>query len=214
MSVSPYVAITISRQLGSGGTYLGQQLARRLEYRYLDRDILQRAAETLESDATTPRKGWERRSWEAMMLAIRTWRPETPYLPPSWQSPAKREHLDAEADILRHLAAEQNIVVLGHGGFYHLRSHPRLISLFCCAPVPFRLQRLIEIYQVGETDARAMIEAADVDRERYVRVLCGRHWTDARNYHLCIDTSLLEMEDILDKVGSYIDSRLRTDVQG
>ncbi len=39
------VVITVSRQLGSQGSYIAAEVARRLELRYLDREILQRAAE-------------------------------------------------------------------------------------------------------------------------------------------------------------------------
>ena len=43
---SPFV-ITISRQLGSGGAYLGQRLATRLNILYLDREIVCEAAKKL-----------------------------------------------------------------------------------------------------------------------------------------------------------------------
>ncbi|MBN1873169.1 MAG: cytidylate kinase-like family protein [Anaerolineae bacterium] len=39
------LVITISRQLGSRGSYIAAEVARRMELRYLDREILQRAAE-------------------------------------------------------------------------------------------------------------------------------------------------------------------------
>ena len=40
---SPFV-ITISRQLGSGGAYIGQKLAKNLNIFYLDREIISQAA--------------------------------------------------------------------------------------------------------------------------------------------------------------------------
>ena len=42
----PFV-ITISRQIGSGGAYVGQQLAKKLNIYYADREILGIAAEKL-----------------------------------------------------------------------------------------------------------------------------------------------------------------------
>ena len=41
------VAVTIARQLGSGGSFIAQQLARRLNYKYMDREILREAARQL-----------------------------------------------------------------------------------------------------------------------------------------------------------------------
>ena len=39
--------ITISRQTGSGGTYIGFLAAKKLGFRYLDREILQQAAKEM-----------------------------------------------------------------------------------------------------------------------------------------------------------------------
>ena len=36
----PPVVITVARELGSGGSYIGKQVARRLGYAYIDREIL------------------------------------------------------------------------------------------------------------------------------------------------------------------------------
>lgn len=45
-NTSPF-AITISRQLGCGGAYVGQQLAKKLDFFYADREIIGQAAEQL-----------------------------------------------------------------------------------------------------------------------------------------------------------------------
>ena len=44
MDQTSLFVITISRQLGSGGAYLGQQLARNLNIYYADREIISQAA--------------------------------------------------------------------------------------------------------------------------------------------------------------------------
>ena len=45
-NTSPF-AITISRQLGCGGAYVGQQLAKNLKIFYADREIISQAAKQL-----------------------------------------------------------------------------------------------------------------------------------------------------------------------
>jgi len=44
-AAQPIILITIARQLGAGGAMLGQRLAQRLGFAYLDREILQLAAQ-------------------------------------------------------------------------------------------------------------------------------------------------------------------------
>ena len=47
------LAITISRQLGSGGAYIGQQIAKKLDIYYADREILSKAAKQLGINPST-----------------------------------------------------------------------------------------------------------------------------------------------------------------
>ena len=47
MKENSQIVITISRQLGSGGAYIGQQLAKKLNIFYLDREIIRLAAKKL-----------------------------------------------------------------------------------------------------------------------------------------------------------------------
>ena len=47
MKEKSFNIITISRQMGSGGTYIGYLTAKELGFRYLDREILQQAANEL-----------------------------------------------------------------------------------------------------------------------------------------------------------------------
>ncbi len=54
--MSPPVVITIARELGSGGSYIGKQVARRLGYAYIDREVLQQAARELGLEETETRR--------------------------------------------------------------------------------------------------------------------------------------------------------------
>ena len=45
-----HTAVTISRQMGSGGTYIGYLLAKEMGFKYIDREILRMAAKHLKTD--------------------------------------------------------------------------------------------------------------------------------------------------------------------
>ena len=45
--MNEYIAVTISRQMGSGGTYVGYKVAKKLGFTYVDREILRLAAKRL-----------------------------------------------------------------------------------------------------------------------------------------------------------------------
>ena len=50
MSEERHITITISRQIGSGGAYIGHLAAKELGFKYFDREILRQAAEHFETD--------------------------------------------------------------------------------------------------------------------------------------------------------------------
>jgi hypothetical protein len=53
----------------------------------------------------------------------------------------------------------------------------------------------MEVYSLSDAaQALSMIEDSDRRRERFVRTTFGAHMRDARNYHLCIDTSATGFE--------------------
>ena len=215
MTIASPFAITISRELGSGGSVLGQRLARRLGCKFADHEILQQAAAEMGDDPEmlAARDETAMRFWERMMACFATGPVETTYqaLPPI---PSDYELYTTENAIIARLAREENAVIVGHGGFYVLREHPRHVSLFFHAPPAFRRRRLQEWYQLTEAEAWRLLERTDGDRERYVQAMCQCCRTDLRNYHLTLDTSRLDFPALEAFLLDYLAARGITPAAG
>ena len=52
-----------------------------------------------------------------------------------------------------------------------------------------------------------MIARSDGTRERFIRQMIGREEDDARNYHLCLDTSSLPLPEIADLLTDFVRRR-------
>src|SRR5919206_848415 len=76
--------VTISRQLGSGGAYVGQVIARRLGLRYVDREVLHLAAQSLNVEDAAVEASSEKLTsfWEKLLGGLTLLPPESPYTPP------------------------------------------------------------------------------------------------------------------------------------
>lgn len=190
------VVVTISRQLGSGGSYLAQHLARSLGFQYLDREILQRAAAEMGADPLEiehldehPEPLLDKLLQSIVPCALEA------YMPAPIHCPDNREVFAAESQIIRQAARLGNVVILGRGGFHILAGEPGNISIFIHAPTRFRVARVMECYHIeNEKEAQSMIEQSDRERTRLVRSIAGVEWNDLRNYHLSIDTSVAGLE--------------------
>jgi cytidylate kinase len=194
MRTSATVVVTIARQLGSGGSFLGQQLARRLDYKYMDREILREAARRLGHSEEVLLGQEERISplWEKILRAFSPGAPEAHYVPPPVPLVLDKELFQAEAKIIREVSDLYDAIIVGRGAVHILKGRPGLVHVFLHAAKEFRIRRIMEVYGLSDPgQARSMIERSDAQRAAFVQSMAGAGWTDARNYHLCVDTSIV-----------------------
>jgi cytidylate kinase len=202
---SPFV-ITISRQLGSGGAYIGQQLAKKLNILYADREIITQAAKQLSmlTDAVEARDEKLNSFWQSFLEAC-TYSSPYGYIPPQNIIPTDRELFEAEADVIKRIAKEGSAVIIGRCGSYVLREHPNLISVFLHGNVDFRESRVQEIYKVSKEEAVKMVAKSDIQRADYHYAHTGKKWTDLTQYDICLDTSKLGIENSLEVILKYLE---------
>src|SRR5665647_3724954 len=108
----PYV-ITISRQLGSGGAYVGQLLARELNIFYLDREILSQAAREFSLSEEDLEEYDEKADtlWQSVQRSVFS----NPYIyvAPKFYVPSGQQLFAAEAEIIARTAQERSAVIIG-----------------------------------------------------------------------------------------------------
>ena len=191
--------ITISRQMGSGGAYIGQVLATHLGFKYVDREVLHLAAEEFGCDDHTIASRAERISsfWERILGGLTFGTPDSPYNPPPLRAFSDKQLFEKQTEILQKIASKHDSIVIGWAGVYVLPRHAGMFNVYCHAPLRFRIRRMMNVYQdLNAENAGALIRESDEMRERYFAEMTNREWTCSNNYHLAIDTSLMPLDDI------------------
>ena len=205
---SPKTTITIARQLGSGGSYIGRLLAERLGFKYVDREVLRLAAQELRCDERELAARAERISsfWERVFRGFTLGAPDSPYSPPPLlRTITDRELFDKQTDILKEIARRHDCVIVGWGSALMLPRHRCRVSIFCHAPVSFRVRRVQEIYPgTDEEQARALIDESDEMRQRYIEEMTGKDWVCLQNYHLAVDTSALPLPQVAELILDFL----------
>ena len=180
--------ITISRQFGTGGHEIGAELARRLNVKLLDKQILNEVAK-------------RNRVVEEAMEKIETrnplWRDDFTNFYQTYMSKAEydgTEHdqlshdlFEAQAEAIRKIAAIESCVIVGRCGFHIFADHPNSLKIFIHSSEDCRKRRIAEKYGLDMRDAAAMVVDNDYSRELYTKTFTGKDWTDARNYDISID---------------------------
>ena len=198
--------ITINRQLGCGGAYIGQQLAQKLNVFFADREIISKAAkqfstleETLESREERMLSFWQSFSKSTTLNQGVYMAPVSPIL-----EFTDHELFAVEADIIKHIADEGPAVVIGRCGFHVLRDHPNLVSIFLHAGKAFRTERIQQLHNISSEHAARMIDKSDKERAVYCKTFTEKEWADVRNYNLSVDTGKLGIDKTVELILDYL----------
>lgn len=203
--------ITIARQVGSGGTYVGQLIANRLGWRYVDNEVLQLAAKALGVDESqcAAMEGRPSQFWERTLGIFSFGPPDGSYVPPPLRSLSSKRLFAAETEIMKKIADEGDCVIIGRAGAFILEQHPAMLNVFLHAPLGVRVERIKKLYGLtNRGEARELIEETDRLRRRYVSEMTGRDWPCAENYHVSIDTSVLELSEVAQLIVNMLERKI------
>lgn len=203
MTTTPLV-ITISRQLGSGGREIGRKVAEALKIRFVDREIITKAAEELSVLETELDMRDERllSFWQSF-FQFNSLTMDAPIFPDS-RITTTGELFKIQSNIIEHVAAEQSAVIMGRCGYYILRNEPARVSVYLHANADFRTSRIADRLNVDEKEARRMLEKTDKERTLYIETFTGNKWSDAHNFDLSIDTGRTGIDKSVELILQYI----------
>ena len=207
------VVLAISRQMGSGGSYIGQAVANRLGLKYIDREILAEAAKLLGAEDQNL-EGLEEHvanTWVRFTRHLSFGPPDALFTPPRIRETIFEEDLyQIERQIIRELAARENCVIIGRAGSFVLREHPGVIRVFVHAPEAFRVDQLVKTLGPQDRNAvRDLIRRSDRDRAKFIQTVCSCDWTSACHYDLTINPGTIGLDAATDLVAAVVERRLR-----
>ncbi len=198
--------ITISRQFGSGGDEIAEQVGQILQYRIFDKELIARA--TLESgisdqevmdysEANYKVKGFFDRLFGLSRSVgdVRVWKEDTQGVRTTEAVPLTEENaLALVQKAIKAACEEGDIIVVGLGGQALLQGCPNVLHVRIEAPLEDRLQRVRAQFKLKRRPASEMVEARDEASSEYVRTFYKVNWSDPHLYHLVINTGKLGLE--------------------
>lgn len=198
--------ITISRQFGTGGHEIGEELARRLGVKLLDKQIVNAVASRMKTVEDAVEKIESRNPmWrDDFTNFYRSYMASAQY---DGQEQEETSHalFKAQADAIRSIAAEESCVIVGRCGFDIFADHPNALKIFIHSSIDCRKRRIAEKYDISEVDAAAMVVDNDYSRELYTKKFTGRDWKDATNYDISLDVRKFGVNGAVDFLMKCID---------
>ena len=205
--------VAISRQFGSGGAWIGREVARRLGLQYADREILAEAALALnvETDVLAPLEERVRTFWSTLAGMFSRGAIEGPFMPPPLPRVSESEVFAAERQIIETLASRGGAVIVGRGSAFILQGRANVIRVFLHAPLERRITLAMEEYGLADRpQAAALVRASDAQRARFARSVTGREWCDATQYDAAVNTATTGLSRAADFVVALVQANAET----
>ena len=164
--------ITISRQIGSSGTYIANELSKNLKLAYADKTVIEAVMEeygfsNFENVYEKRSSFWERYDEERQKIV---------------------RFLNAT---LYAFAKAQDVVILGRGGFGLFQNFSDVLNVRIKAPLELRLERKVKEYGLSEETMLAALQEADHVRCAFVEHDLGFDHNNAELFDLVIDTGIV-----------------------
>lgn len=194
--------ITISREFGSGGREIGKRLSDELGFSYYDREIITEIAKetgmTEEYIKNISEKGVYPYAFQfAKSFAMYS----------SLQS-NQTEILVAQTKLLKEIAKNRNCIIIGRGANIILKDYNPM-NIFVYADMESKINRCRKKAKEDErlTDKEMEKKMIQIDnaRKNYHQLISNLEWGNKRNYHLCINTTDVEIKNIIPALGDYIE---------
>lgn len=189
--------IAISRTLGAGGESLGEALADSLGFRYVDSEIIDRAAALAKATPAEvaqveARKGLLSRILDN--LARTGGAGATGMIEPVLLDAATPGYEQLIVDVIRETADMGMAVIVAHGASIPLAGTPGVLRVMVTASTNIRATRVAQVEGVDGDRARKMVADSDAARADYFRRFYHLERELPTNYDVVINTDAMTVE--------------------
>jgi len=201
--------INIGRQLGSGGREIGTKLASQLEIDYYDKELINIASQESGLSKEFFEKADEKASQSIIggLFGMRF-----PFINdgtvPSNNYLSNDALFKIQSDVIRNLAEEKSCLFVGRCADYILRENPRCVNIFISSSKEDRINRICKKMGIVPEKAEDLIDKTDRERASYYNYYSYKVWGAASTYHLCIDSSVLGIDDTVAFIKLFIQKKL------
>lgn len=200
------VVVTIARQFGSGGSDIAHLVAQNGRLAYLDQQIIAQIAQRLGVDIEYATHQDERTAGMAdhILGAIQAANPfnlhyNTLRDRASAHTRSKElSYFQITQRVILELANEGNAVIVGRGSQFLLHNAPRTLHIYIFAPLPHRIEVIMQQFQLNHEEASQLIEQRDYEQDAYLRRYYGTDGRQPGLYHLLINTGLFSFQHAAD----------------
>jgi len=173
--------LTISRQHGSSGRQIGQEIAQEIGYQYIDR-------EQILTDIRAKAQDWEK--WEKEFEE---------HNPTIWERYdwSFKGFVALQQSFIFDYALKDNVVIMGRGANFLLKDIPHALKVRFEAPLEKRIEIVQNRENVDSATAAWMIKKLDKESKGFIETVYGADWNIHTHYDVVFNTTVQSAEVVM-----------------
>lgn len=183
------IVITISREYGSGGRYIGRLIADKLGIKFFDKDFVTE----LSAKTGLSEKYIESNEQKRALLS-------------SFNNgyyaglDGADELFVKESELVKSLADKSSCVIIGRCADFVLRDRKNTIKVFIYSSMEDKINRAVEFYGLERPKAEKEINKQNKMRANHYKHYTDREWSNLENYDIAINSDILGVEKSADLI--------------
>ena len=186
--------VTISRQYGSGGRYIGENLAKAMGVPCYDEKLIDMVAkESGFAQSFVAEKG-ERMTGSLLFNIASSLSFANNVFSTNNGVTLQDEIYFTQNRIIKELADKGPCVIVGRCADYILREREDCLNVFIFADNESKIERAEKYFNITREEAPAVLKRKDKARANHYKYYTDQEWGMASNYDLCLNSGLIGIE--------------------
>lgn len=182
-----YSIITISREFGSGGRYIGEQLADKLKIAFYDKDIISKVAEETGLNEEFIKEAGEYSPFKSIF--------SYGFVSSDTDGSSMEDIVfNAQRKIILELAEKGPCVIVGRCADHILADRSDCLNVFINGSEEDKIKRIMKYKGVADIEARRLMKDTDKRRRINYNYYTDRQWGKPQNYDVCLNSTSLSTD--------------------
>lgn len=193
-----HIVITINREYGSGGRYVGELLAKKLGIKLYDKNLIMMVSG--ESGLSASYIEEKEQSIAGTLLAN--------FNSQYYNNLTNDDNLFiAESNAIKEIAKRESCVIVGRCADYVLKDEDYVFKIFVYSDDEGKVQRAIKYYGLEEKNALKEINRINKAREKHYNHYTGSEWKDLEHYDFTINVDKFGIEKTVEIIEEMINEK-------
>lgn len=199
------IIINVGRQIGSGGRIIAKMLADEFGCKFYDKELLNLAAKESGFNEKFFEQNDEQKGFLKSLFHVHVpLMGENNYYKNNFSQDSLYQF---QSEAIRKAANAGSCVFVGRTADYVLRDYKNTVSVFITANLDHRIQRVCKRHGFDRATARKYIHSKEDNRASYYNYYTGKKWGHSESYDLCINSSLLGIDETEKFIAEFIRKR-------